>query len=141
MGNITSPRRIIIIGGGRVGRHAAVQLSLKQDDVTVIERDSTNCEKLSKHPVNQIIEGDGTNEDVLQQTDPANADTIAALTDDTTTNVSICEMVDEIAPDVRTLVRITRDGEQDLGHRRPIDSVVYPSAAGARAAVNQITEP
>lgn len=140
MGNITSPRRVIIVGGGRVGRRAAVQLSLKRDDVTVIERDPMSCKELSRHSLEQVIEGDGTNEDVLQQADPAEADAVAALTGNTTTNVSICEMVDEIAPDVRTLIRITRDGEQALGHRSPIDSVVYPSAAGARAAVDQITD-
>lgn len=122
-----------------MGRHAAEQLSQEQNSVTIVERDSEKCEQVSPK-VSQVIEGDGTDPDILEQTDLTEADVVAALTNDTDVNLAICEMAHETAPDVLTILRISRDGEQDYGHRRFVDDIVYPAAAGATAAVDRIKE-
>jgi trk system potassium uptake protein TrkA len=131
-------RNTIILGGGRVGRRVAEQLSEAQNVVTIIELDSEKCEQVSPK-VRHVIEGDGTDPDVLEQADLATADVFAALTNDIDVNLTACEMVYERTPDVRTILRISRDGEEDYGHRRFVDSVVYPAAAGAAVAVDRIT--
>ncbi|MFC7019599.1 MULTISPECIES: potassium channel family protein [Haloarcula] len=131
-------RNVIIVGAGRVGRRVAEQLSEVQNTVTIVELDPEKCEQVSPK-VSQVIEGDGTDPDILEQTDLATADVFAALTNDTRVNISAAEMVHEMAPNVRTILRISRDGEEDYGHRRFVDSIVYPAAAGATVAVDQIT--
>ena len=131
-------RNAIIVGGGRVGCHTAEQLIEHDYTVTVIERDAETCQQLTTQQVNQIIEADGTNAETLQQADAANADIVAALTDNAQTNVTICELAREIAPDVRTLARVARDGEQEYQHRTAIDNIVYPAAAGADLAVDRL---
>ncbi len=130
-------RNVIIVGGGRVGLHVAEKLSGMRDRITMIESDSDRCEQVSSK-VGRIIEGDGTNPDILEQADLANADVVAALTDDTEVNLTVCEAVSESASDVRTILRIARDGEQEYGHRHFVDGVVYPAAAGAAVAVDRI---
>jgi len=106
--------------------------------VTIIELDHKKCEQVSTK-VSRVIEGDGTDSAILEQTDLAAADVFAALTNDTGVNLAACERVHETTPDVRTILRISRDGEENYGHRRFVDSIVYPAAAGAAVAVDRIT--
>lgn len=132
-------RNVIIVGGGRVGRHAADRLSEEQYTVTIVELDAEKGEQISPN-VSHVVEGDGTDPDVLERAGLATADVFAALTDDTDVNLAACERAHEIAPDVRTILRIARDGEQDYGHRHFVDDIVYPAAAGARVAADRIAE-
>lgn len=130
-------RNVLIIGGGRVGRRVAEQLSEEQNMVTIVELDPEKCERVSPK-VSWVIQGDGTDPDVLEQADLATADVVAALTNDTEVNLAVCELVYENSPGVQTLLRISRDGEEDYGFRRFVDDIVYPAAAGATAAANRI---
>ena len=131
-------RNVLIIGGGRVGRRVAERLSEEQTMVTLVESDPEKCDQVSPK-VSHVIEGDGTDPDVLDQTDLASTDVLAALTNDTDVNLTACEMAHEADPDIKTILRISRDGEEDHGHRRFVDEIVYPAAAGANVAVDRIT--
>jgi trk system potassium uptake protein TrkA len=131
-------RTVIVVGGGRVGRHTAEELVEQRSTVTVIERDAEKCATLADQQVGRVIEGDGTDEEVLREADPEAADVVAALTNDTRANVVVCEMAREIAPEIRTLARISQDGERDHQHRSEIDDIVYPAGVGARVAVDRI---
>ncbi|MXR50009.1 NAD-binding protein [Halovenus sp. WSH3] len=131
-------RHVIIIGGGRVGRRVAEQLSEERNAVTIVERDHERCEQVSPK-VHNVIAGDGTDDSILERAGLAEADVVAALTDDTGVNLEICETVSENGTDVRTILRISEDGERDYGHRRFVDEIVYPAAAAADVAVNRIS--
>jgi len=132
-------KRVLIVGGGRVGRHVAAQLSTDQHLVTVIERDEGRCDQLSP-AVSRVIEGDGADPEVFATADPAELDVVAALTNDTEVNLAVCEMAHDANPGIRTVLRIARDGEQDHGYRRFVDHVVYPAAAGAEVAAGKIAD-
>jgi len=131
-------RDVLIIGAGRVGRRVAEQLSEDRTTVSIVERDAEKCEQVSPQ-VNRVIEGDGTDPDLFEEFDPATVDVVAALTNDTDVNLAVCEMAAERVSEVRTILRISRDGEEDYGHRRFVDEIVYPAAAGADVAVDRIT--
>ncbi len=131
-------RNVIIVGGGRVGRRVAEQLSEQQTSVTLIEVDSERCEQVSPK-VSHVIAGDGTDPAILDQAQVAAADVVAALTNNIDVNLTVCEMVHESDPDIRTILRISKDGEQEYGHRRFVDEIVYPAAAGASVAVDRIS--
>jgi len=131
-------KHVIIVGGGRVGRHAADQLAEERCTVTIIELDPEKCEQVSAS-VSRVIEGDGSDPAVFASADPAEADVAAALTNDVEVNLVVCELAREAAPEARTILRIARDGQQAYGHRGIVDDVVYPAAAGAAVAVERIT--
>jgi len=131
-------RNIVIVGAGRVGRHVAEQLTAERNVVTVIEQDPTNCEQVAA-TVNRVIEGDGSDPEIFGQIDLSAVDVVAALTDNTDVNLDICEMTSEKNADIKTILRIAQDGEQDLAYRHFVDSVVYPAAAGADVALDRIT--
>jgi trk system potassium uptake protein TrkA len=131
-------RHIVLVGGGRVGRHVAEQLSPARNTVTIIERNPEKCGELASE-ANRVIEGDGTDLETFDGVDLSAVDIVAALTNDTRTNLTVCEIATGENPDIETLLRIARDGQQDYGHRSFVDHVVYPAAAGAAVTVDQIS--
>jgi len=106
--------------------------------VTIIERDESKRSKIPEHPVGRVIVGDGADVDVFERANPTNADVVAGLTNDTDTNLAVCELARKLVPDIRTLVRISRDGEESYAHLDHVDNIVYPAAAGATVATGQI---
>ncbi|WP_181691863.1 NAD(P)-binding protein [Natronomonas sp. LN261] len=131
-------KNIVVVGAGRVGRRVVEHLDSGRHSITVVEPDAETCEQLSTNH-DRVIRGDGTDPDTMERADLAAADVVAALADDTEINLAVCEMAREQAPDARTILRIARDGEQDYGYRSFVDHTVYPAAAGAAVAVDQIT--
>jgi trk system potassium uptake protein TrkA len=138
MSETTPNERILIVGAGRVGRRAAAQLSRNGYLVTVIERDEGRYEEFPDHQANQVIHGDGTDLDVFQRANPTMVDVVAGLTDDTTTNLAVCELAREIVPEADTLARVNEDGEEEYAHLGFVDNIVYPAAAGARVTADRI---
>lgn len=132
-------KNVLVVGIGRVGFRVADWLRSDRHSVTVIDRRENRCDELSSS-VNRTINGDGTDPSVLERADLEQVDVVAALTDDTETNLTICEVVHDRAPEAKKILRIEQDGEQDYGYRSFVDHVVYPAAAGAEVAVTKITE-
>ena len=130
---------VIIVGGGRVGRRTALTLKEEGYAVTVLERDAEKKETIPDHMVGRVIVGDGTEVETFKKANPTTAKVVAGLTNDTRTNLAVCELAKELVPEVRTLLRIGADGEEDYAYLNHVDSVVYPAAAGAVVAANQIT--
>jgi trk system potassium uptake protein TrkA len=134
-------RQIIIVGGGRVGRHSAAKLTDDGFMVTVIEKDADMCEQFPAPLAGRVIEGDGTDIETLQQANAGTADIVAALTDDVETNLLVCELAEEIAPDAETHLRIDDDGQEAYAHLDHVDNIVYPAALAAKQTVKQISQP
>lgn len=84
--------KIIIIGGGAVGLTVAQTLE-KQDShirVKLIERDRQRAEAAADALEKTIVlNGDGMNNDLLEEADIARADAVMALTDDDKTNLLV----------------------------------------------------
>ncbi len=131
-------REVLIVGGGRVGRHTAQGLTAERYRVTIVEQDSEKCDSLAGYEVNNVICGDGTDEGTLNEAGIEEATVVAGLTNDTETNRAVAEHAAAVNPDAKTIVRITHDGQQELGHLQFIDHIVYPAAAGADRAVSEI---
>jgi trk system potassium uptake protein TrkA len=136
---VKTSRQILIAGGGRVGRRTAAQLAEDGYIVTIIDKDPEKEETIPNHPINRVVVGDATDLDVFQDANPATADFIAGLTDETETNLAVCELANEVAPNARTLLRIKKDGQQDYAYLNHVDHIVYPAAAGASVAASQIS--
>ncbi|MCQ4333568.1 NAD-binding protein [Natronomonas sp. F2-12] len=128
---------VLVVGAGRVGYRVAERLGSQGHTVTVVEQDAARCDEISPR-VDQVIQADGTDPAILKKTDIETFDTVAALTDDITANLTICETVHEQASEARTVLRIEEDGQQDYGYRSFVDHVVYPAAAGADIATEKI---
>ncbi|WP_440991981.1 potassium channel family protein [Haloarchaeobius baliensis] len=129
-------RRIVIAGGGLVGRRAANLLDDRGHDVVVIENDPEQVALLEEEHVATVISGDATRPSILGQAGLDRSDALAALTQETGTNLAICMAARHLQPGLRTIMRT----EYDVGdeYDRMVDEVIFTEAAGARAAVNLI---
>lgn len=135
----TKTRQVIVVGGGRVGRRTAADLADNGYMVTLIERDESKVEQIPDHTISRVVVGDGTDIDIFKEANPTMANVVAGLTNDTRTNLAVCELAREIVPRARTLARICGDGEQAYAHLGYVDHIVYPAAAGAARATRRIT--
>jgi trk system potassium uptake protein TrkA len=81
-------RRVIVIGGGRVGLQVTRALEGEGIAVTVIERSRARFEALARELTeSRVLHGDGTDLKLLVDEGIASADAIATITDDDPTNL------------------------------------------------------
>lgn len=80
-------RRVMIAGGGNIGRRLA--LALERDyQVKIIEYNKKTCEKLSGEMSSALVlHGDGTDENLLESEYVADVDVFCALTNDDENNI------------------------------------------------------
>lgn len=128
--------RVVIAGGGRVGERTSRTLNDRGHDIVVIESNPEIAAALSNEYVATIIEGDATDPNVLSQAGLDRTDVVAALTENTDTNLAICLTVARLAPEIETVMRTDR--EVGAEYDAFADDVIFTEAAGARAAANAI---
>jgi len=80
-------RRVMIVGGGNIGRRLA--LALEQDyQVKIIEHNKKACERLSREMSSALVlNGDGTDENLLESEYVADVDVFCAVTNDDEINI------------------------------------------------------
>ena len=85
---VATTRRVMVIGGGRIGLHVARALEAENVAVTVVERSRERCELLAKELGRaRILSGDGTDVRMLTEGGLSEVDAVATLTDDDPTNL------------------------------------------------------
>lgn len=134
---MTQSKRFVIAGGGRVGLQTAENLTEQGHEVLLIEVDGDRVEELSDAYLGPVIHGDATRQSILRQADLANAHAIAALTDETGTNLEICMTAHHLAPSIRTLARSESRTEQE--HDEVIDATLLPQSLGGDHAADMLT--
>ena len=78
---------IVIVGGGKVGRYLASSLIERKNTITVIERDRSHCQHLANMVDAEVILGDGTQPQTLQEAGIEHADCLVAVTGSDETNL------------------------------------------------------
>ncbi len=130
-------KRFVIAGGGRVGKQTAENLTDQGHDVLLIESDEERVEALSDAYLGPVIHGDATRPSVLEQADLADADAIAALTDEPGTNLAICMEAQQYAPSIRTLARAEMGPDQE--YEEVVDATLLPEFLGGDHAADILT--
>ncbi len=83
---------VIIVGGGRIGRYIAKDMTEKGHDVTVIERKAERCEQLVAETNVLVIEGDAGDVRYLEQAHVDRADVFVATTHEDDDNLVACQL-------------------------------------------------
>jgi len=129
--------RFVIVGSGRVGLRTARALEDSGHDVVLIERESTKVER-ARAEGHEVIDGDGSDEDVLRSADLESADALGALTGDLATNFVACMVAKHYG--CRTVLRIDEDYREEIYRKyaSDVDEVIYPERLGAIVAKNAL---
>jgi NhaP-type Na+/H+ or K+/H+ antiporter/Trk K+ transport system NAD-binding subunit len=96
------PMRVVVVGGGRVGRELTERLETRGEEVVVVENDKTMVERLRKAGYT-VHNGNGTEQSVLEKAGIENAKTVAIATKDDDVNLLVGQLAKNTY-DVETVV-------------------------------------
>ena len=116
-------RNVMVVGGGRIGRYAALTLE-DQMHITLVEQDAARCMDLSEllHKT-LVINGDATDIELLKEEGLGRNDAFIAVTDSSETNVLTCLHARRLGIR-KTIALVENTGFIDLSQQVGIDTIV-----------------
>ena len=119
-------KRVVLIGAGLIGRNLAILLAESGYIVKVIEKDMARCEQLAAmNDKVMVINGDGTNMELLEAEEISDNDVIICLTDDDKLNLLVALLAKHLGIP-KTIVRVGRPEYITLMEQVGIDIVFSP---------------
>jgi trk system potassium uptake protein TrkA len=83
-------KRVLIVGGGRIGWRLSKSLEKKNIKVKIIEKDQRRCKLLSEHMKKAVVlHGDGSDQSLLYEENIRDMDVVVTLTNDEETNILV----------------------------------------------------
>ncbi|MFB6192311.1 MAG: cation:proton antiporter [Haloarculaceae archaeon] len=133
------PMRVLVIGGGQVGRALADRLEERGENVVIVEHDETQVEQ-ARNEGHTVHIGDGTDTDVLRAAGADNCRIVVAATGDDDANLLIAQLADSNFEVETIIARVNNPGNadafEDLGVR-----AISSALATAQAIDNAIERP
>ena len=131
----TPIKNTLIIGGGKVAYYLAKQLLNIGFDVKIIEQDRERCEELSiLLPKAIIINGDGTDEDLLKEEGIQNCDSFVPLTGIDEENIMLTLYASKVS-NAKAVTKINRINFTNVIAGLDRGSVVYPRFLTSEAII------
>ncbi|OGT03683.1 MAG: Trk system potassium transport protein TrkA, partial [Gallionellales bacterium RBG_16_57_15] len=119
-------QRVMIVGGGNIGRRLAMTLE-KDYQVKLIEHNKKSCEKLAGELKNTLVlNGDGTDEKLMQQEHIGEVDVFCALTNDDENNI-MSSLLAKQGGARKVIALINRSAYVDLLQGGKIDIALSPA--------------
>ena len=121
--------KILIIGGGNIGFNLAknIELSFDSARVKIIEKDKSRAEYIANELNDTIvINGNGLDEEVLNEANIDEVETVLALTNDDEDNLMVSVIVEKFSKDKRTMALINKPNYSLLQSSLKIDDLIDP---------------
>lgn len=126
---------VMIIGGGRSAFYLATNLLRRGLTVKIIEIDPARCEELAiLLPKAIVLNGDGTDEDLLKEEGIERADGFCALTGIDEENILLTLHARNVS-DAKVITKINRINFKDAIAQLDLGSVLYPRYIATEAIV------
>ena len=127
---------VTIIGGGNVGFMVAEQLQNDRAKITMIEHNEARCEKLAQWlPKVLVLQGDGSDLELLEQERIEDADVLVAVTDDDGKNLLVSLLAKNLGIP-KIITRVGRARNRHLFERVDIDIALTPRTAAVQEVLN-----
>ena len=131
-------RRVIIVGGGQIGAALAKKMDRAKISAKIIEKEGDTCADLSeilKHVI--VINGDGTDRDLLKEENIGDIDFLVAVTGDEASNILMSLLAKGLGAK-KTITRVSKLSYVPLMSMIGIDTVVSPRLSAVRAILQHI---
>ncbi len=133
------PMRVIIVGGGTVGRALATRLEDRGENVVLIEENLEAVER-ARNEGFAVEAGDGTDTDVLRSAGAENAKTVVAATGDDDVNLLVAQLANATFGTEDVITRVNNPDNVDAFEELGVRAIDSPMAT-AWAMDNQIERP
>ena len=125
----------IIVGGGTTAVHLATQLLHTGMSVKIIENDPTRCDELSTLlPKATIINGDGSDEELLKEEGLETADSFVPLTGIDEVNIILTLFAKQISK-AKIITKINKINFKEVIDQLDLGSVIYPRYITSEAII------
>ncbi len=133
--------KIIIAGCGEVGSHLAKLLSREEQDITVVDEDSTKLAILDSNYNLLTVQGRPTSFKTLRQAGVEGCDLFIAVTPFETRNIVACAIARSLGAE-KTVARVDNFEFKDPDNRNffasiGTDDLIYPSEASRRCPADR----
>ncbi|WP_135667382.1 cation:proton antiporter domain-containing protein [Halorhabdus rudnickae] len=116
------PKRVLIVGGGRIGRSLADRLADRGEEVVIVDRDESVIESLRADGYT-VREGDATERGVIESAGIANARVVALATADDDVNLLVAQLANNTF-DVETVIsRVNEPNNVDAFEDLDVETV------------------
>ncbi|MBQ7459821.1 MAG: Trk system potassium transporter TrkA [Oscillospiraceae bacterium] len=128
-------KRVMIIGGGKAAYYLAKQLTVMGKAVKIIESSRARCDELENLiPSAIIINGNGSDEDLLNEEGLRDADAFVPLTGLDEENILLTLYAREVSA-AKTVTKINRINFRNVIQNLDLGSVVYPKYVTSEAII------
>ncbi|MGY9055276.1 MAG: Trk system potassium transporter TrkA [Alphaproteobacteria bacterium] len=138
--DVPESHRVIIVGGGNVGRRLARIIEEDERDISakVIELSPTRAENIAQRlPRTTVLQGDALDPELLEEANAARADTIIAVTDHDETNI-LASLLAKRQGTSQAIVLVTRPAYTDLLTALDLDVIINPRAITASTILQRV---
>lgn len=124
--------KIIILGAGQVGGTLAENLVGENNDITVVDTDSTRLRQLQDKFDLRVVQGHGSHPRILREAGAEDADMLVAVTNSDETNMVACQIAYSLFNTPNRIARIRaadylRDADKlFIPEAVPIDHLISP---------------
>lgn len=133
-------KNVTIIGGGNVGLKLAKNLEDLKLNLKIVEKDTERCEFLSQELNNTlIINGDGTDLELLNEEDIASSDVVVSVTNNDEKNL-LCSLLLKHMGAKRVISRVSKSTNVELFERVGIDITISSRTAALNEIKNNIKD-
>ena len=129
-------QNVVIVGGGNVGYMVAEHLHGERTNLTIIEQDAKRSAKLAQYlPKALVLQGDGSDLELLEQERIEDADVLVAVTNDDGKNLLVSLLAQHLGIP-KVITRVGRFRNRHLFERVDIDIALTPRTAAVQEVLN-----
>lgn len=125
---------VLILGGGKVGRAAAVALKKKGLTVFMVEQEPGRCDMI-RDSLDRLTVGDAADRETLMRGGLMESSLVLLTTNDDAVNIYLSIYCRKLNPAVRIISRITYDRNIEAIHRAGADFVLSYAPLGAESVM------
>ncbi len=130
--------RAMIVGGGRIGLRLAKALERQSIYTKLIERSPARCSEIVEQ-MNKVlvIQGDGSDQSLLQEENIQDMDVVVTLTDDEETNILVSLLAKKMGTR-KTITKLSKFGYFSLMSTIGLEQVVNPRLSAINTILQHI---
>lgn len=126
---------VLILGGGKVGRAAAIALKEKGLTVYMVERETNRCDSIRPY-LDRLTIGDAADRDILMTGGLMESSLVLLTTNDDAVNIYLSIYCRRLNPDVRIISRVEYVRNVEAIHRAGADFVLSYAPLGAESVMS-----